>query len=210
MSFRAYMRCEGWVAIAVGASLYAFGLVEGHQGPADAVLSGVMMIAGTGIFMVARHGVPFREPAAWFTYKPLASAAQNAATWPRRSLLIWLLGETAAFAVLTVALSFLTGFWLTFMDFGVWAMAIGGIKVGPAAAAIAQHEACNGVSYHVARRRVRGLVELAWSPRSDTGPLRAAMGGARAGAGWRLSPMERGGPASHDCDRPAQQEGDRS
>jgi hypothetical protein len=131
-------------------------------------------IAGTGIYVVVRHGVPFREPAAWFTSRPLASAAQRAATWPRRSLLIWLVGETAAFAVLTAALSFLTGFWLTYMDFGVWAIAIGGIKVGPAAAAIAQHQASDGVRYRVARRPVRGLVQLAWSPRLDSGSPGAA------------------------------------
>lgn len=160
MSFRDYMRLDGEVAIAVGLALYAFGLFAGHQGAVDAVTSGIVMVVGTGVFMVVRHKVPFREPAAWFTSKPLASADGELAACPRRGLLARLLLDTVAFAVLTVGLSFLTGFWLTYMDFGVWAVAIGAIKVGPAATAIAQHEALSGTTYRVARRPLRGLVRL--------------------------------------------------
>jgi hypothetical protein len=47
------------------------------------------------------------------------------------------------------------------MDFGVWAMAIGAIKTGPATRAIAQHETRCATVYGVARRPAIGLVRLA-------------------------------------------------
>lgn len=62
--------------------------------------------------------------------------------------------------MLTVGLSYLTSFWLTYVDFGVWAVAIGVVKIGPAAAAIEQQEARVGTSYRVARRPLHGLVEV--------------------------------------------------
>ena len=65
-----------------------------------------------------------------------------------------------AFTILTVGLSYLTNFWLTYVDFGVWAMAIGAIKIGPAATAIERNETRAGTTYRVARRPLRGLVEL--------------------------------------------------
>jgi hypothetical protein len=49
------------------------------------------------------------------------------------------------------------------MDFSVWAGAIGAIKVGPAAGAIAQHELRPRTTYRVARRPVRGLIRLTGS-----------------------------------------------
>ena len=67
----------------------------------------------------------------------------------------------SAFTILTVGLSYLTSFWLTYVDFGIWAVAIGVIKAGPATAAIGQYEARAGTTYRVARRPLRGLVELA-------------------------------------------------
>lgn len=66
----------------------------------------------------------------------------------------------SAFTIFTVGLSYLTGFWLTYMDFGVWAIAIGVIKVGPATAAIRRHEAQSATTYHVARRPARDRLEL--------------------------------------------------
>ena len=70
------------------------------------------------------------------------------------------LTQTAAATAVVVGGSVLTGFWLTYMDFAVWAMAVGAIEVGPAAAAIAEHEACSGATYRVARRPIRGVVDL--------------------------------------------------
>lgn len=160
MSFRDYMRLDGWVAIVFGVGLCLFGLANGHQGAADAAFSGALMLAGTGVFMMVRHHAPFRRPGAWFTAKPIAAAAADLTACPRRSLLGWLLAEVTAFAVLTVGLSYLSGFWLTYVDFGVWAVTIGVIKIGPASAAIAEHEARAGTIYRIARRPLRGLVEL--------------------------------------------------
>ena len=160
MSFRDYIRLDGWVAIGAGVGLCLFGLANGHQGAADAAFSGAIMLAGTGVFMMVRHRAPFRRPGAWFTAKPIAAAAADLTACRRRSLLVWLLAEMAAFAVLTVGLSYLSGFWLTYVDFGVWAVAIGVIKIGPASAAIAEHEARAGTTYRVARRPLRGLVQL--------------------------------------------------
>lgn len=160
MTFREYLRWEGWVAVVVGASLYAFGLASGHQGPVEAALSGGVITVGTGVFMVVRHGVPFRIPGAWFTSKPLASVMQDVAPCRRSSLLLSLLGEMAVATAATVGLSFLTGFWLTYRDFGVWAVVIGTIKIGPASTAIARHEARSGTTYRVAGRPLRGLVRL--------------------------------------------------
>jgi hypothetical protein len=160
MRFASYLRWDGFLAILVGASLFTFGLVNGHQGLADAAFSGVILIAGTGIFVRVRHHVPFREPRAWFTAPPLAAAGQDLPACSQRRLVLTLLGQTAAATVVVVGGSVLTGFWLTYMDFAVWAMAVGAIKAGPAAAAIAEHEACNGTTYRVARRPLRGVVAL--------------------------------------------------
>ncbi len=160
MTFRQYMRWDGYVALASGAALLAIGLAEGAQGAVDAVSSGVMMVAGTSVFMVLRHRVPFRSPGAWFTSRPLASAGDASAPPDRGRVMLRLLGEAVLIGAVAVALSKLTNSWLTYMDCGVWAMAIGAIKVGPATAAIARHEARTGTSYRVARRRMRGLVEL--------------------------------------------------
>lgn len=140
MSFREYMRLDGWITGVLGVCLFVFGLVSGHHGPVDAALSGVVMIGGTGVFMRVRHKVPFRDP--------------------RSTLVARLLVNTAAAAVVVVGLSFLTGFWLTYMDFAVWALAIGVIKLGPSAAAIDEQAVRVGTTYRVARRPLRGLVQL--------------------------------------------------
>jgi hypothetical protein len=160
VSFRGYLLWDGWVAIVVGTGLFALGLVEGRQGLADAAVSGAILIAGTGVFMRVRHRVPFREPRAWFTAPPLAAAGHDLPICSHRRLLLVLLAQTAAATLVVVGGSLLTGFWLTYMDFAVWAMAVGAIKVGPAAAAIAEHEARHGTSYRVARRPIRGVVAL--------------------------------------------------
>jgi hypothetical protein len=160
MTFLEYMRWDGFVALASGAALLAMGLAEGAQGPVDAVSSGIMMLIGTSVFVVVRHRVPFRSPGAWFTATPLAGAGDGRAPSSRGHVMLRLLGETMLLGAVAVGLSKLTNSWLTYMDCGVWAMAIGVIKIGPAATAIARHEASTGTSYRVARRRVRGLVEL--------------------------------------------------
>jgi hypothetical protein len=160
MSFREYMRWDGAAAIVAGFALYVFGLVHGDQGPLDAAVSGALTLAGTGAFMAVRHRTPFRRPGAWFTAKPLAGATADRAPVSRRSLVAPLLAGAAVSAALTLALSFLTGFWLTYMDAGAWAIAIGAIRIGPAATAIAQHEARTGATLRVARRPLGGLVEL--------------------------------------------------
>ncbi len=160
MSFRAYLRWDGSLAIAVGIALLALGLANHHQGPLDATLSGLLSVAGTGIFMAVRHRAPLRRPGAWFTAKSLASAAPDGPARRRRSLLVVTLAETAASAAMTVGLSHLTHFWLTYTDFGVWALMIGVIKIGPSVAVITRYEARSGVTYRVARRPVTGAVEL--------------------------------------------------
>jgi hypothetical protein len=160
MGFGTYMRWDGWLAAAAGAALCAFGIAAGHEPPLDAVFGGLIMLCGTGIFMVVRHGAPFRQPGSWFTAKPLATATDALPPCRPRRLVVWMLGETAAFGILAVGLSYLTGFWITYMDVGVWAMATGAIKIGPAATMIAANEAREGITYRVARRPLRGLVEL--------------------------------------------------
>jgi hypothetical protein len=64
MGFREYLRWEGGLAVVIGVSLCAYGWHAGHQGAADAAISGAMMLTGTGVFMARRHEVPFREPPA--------------------------------------------------------------------------------------------------------------------------------------------------
>jgi hypothetical protein len=160
MSFRDYLRWEGAIAIVGGASLFLFGLRAGHQGALDAAFSGIVMLAGTSVFMLVRHSAPLREPGTWFTAKPLATANGALAACPRGRLLLALALETVIGVVAVVALSYATRFWLTYMDCGVWAIAIGAIKAGPAAGAVERHERRAGRNYQVARRPVRGLVEL--------------------------------------------------
>lgn len=164
MRFRTYLRWEGWAGVVVGAGMFAFGLLSGHQGPADAVMSGLIMLTGTGVFLKLRRGVRFRDPAAWFTSVPIAEASPARAPCGRRSLLLRLLAEIVVFCALAVGLSFLTGFWLTYMDAGVWALLTGAIKLGPGVDAVARQEHEQGAVYVVARRPPRGLVDLTEVP----------------------------------------------
>jgi hypothetical protein len=174
------MRLDGYVLVSVGACLCAVGLVAGHQGAADATFSGCIMIAGTGLFMLIRHRAPFRDPGAWFTSKPLAHAAAGRAQCSRSWLIGGVLAETGLLSVMAVGLSYLSGFWLTYVDMGVWALGVGAIKAGPGSMAISRKEVSSGTRYLVSRRPVRGLVELTAEemgsvPLSDTGkhPVRA-------------------------------------
>jgi hypothetical protein len=160
LSFGEYMRWEGCAAIVVGAAMIVLGAFEGHEGAVDTASSGAIMVAGTGLFMRFRHRVTFLAAGAWFTTTPMATAAPGAAICPRRVLLVALIGEATAMAVIAVGLSILSGSWLTYMDCGVWAVVVGAIKLGPARSVIARDEGRHGVTYLVARRRVRGLVEL--------------------------------------------------
>jgi hypothetical protein len=160
MSFREYLRWEGGLAVVIGLSLCAYGWHAGHQGAADAAISGAMMLTGTGVFLALRHKVPFRAPGGWFTAKPLAAAATQATGCPRRRLMAALVAEIAVITAVTVALSVLTRFWLTYADFGVWLVAVGVLKAGPSVARVTREEARSGATYLVARRPIRGLVEL--------------------------------------------------
>ena len=160
MSFREYLRWEGALATIVGIGLYMFGLANGHQGATDAVLSGAVTVAGTGLFMRILHRAPFHRPGEWFTARPVATASPDQASLKRSSLLAGLLLGAVGFAAFALGLSFLTGFRLTYMDAGVWAIAIGTIKAGPATAALAQHETRADTTYLVTRRKRLGLVGL--------------------------------------------------
>jgi hypothetical protein len=160
VSFRRYLYWEGALAMALGAAMLVFGLSKGHETPGDAVIGGCIMVAGTGLFMTVRHKVRFAEPAAWFTSKPMAGARDLAQLCSRRRLWMTAGADSIGFAAAAVGLSYLTGFWLTYMDMGVWALVIGAVKLGPSQAAIADREHRLGVTYSVARRPVRGLVEL--------------------------------------------------
>jgi hypothetical protein len=162
LSFRAYMRLDGWVAIAAGALLCVLGLSQGRQAAGDAVGGGMLMILGTGAFMVVWHRVPFRRPGGWFTVKPLARAGADETACSRRRLMLGVAAKAIAFGGMAVGLSYLTQFWLTYVDVGVWAVAIGIIKIGPATAAITRHESQSGVTYRVVRRPLRGLVKVTY------------------------------------------------
>lgn len=160
MRFSEYLRWEGGLAIIVGIGLYLFGLADGHQGPLDAVRSGAITVAGTGFFMRIFHRAPFRRPSEWFTAKPVAAASPAAAGLQRGNLLAWLFLDAVGFVAFALGLSFLTGFRLTYMDAGVWAVAIGIIKLALATAALARHEAHADTTYLVTRRKRLGLVGL--------------------------------------------------
>lgn len=161
MRFAVYMRWEGWATVIAGGVMSGLGFLQGRQAPADAAIGGAMMLAGTGAFMAVRHRVPFRSAGSWFTSVPIGAAAcAHAEPCRRRLLIMAVFAEAIAMIVGAVGLSYATGFWLTYMDCGVWAIAIGVIKIGPATSTIAEHEARCATSYLVARRRVRGLVEL--------------------------------------------------
>jgi hypothetical protein len=166
MTFVEYMRWEGWLAIASGVALIAIGVADGHEGIADAVIGGLMLLAGTGVYMALRHRAPFRRPGAWFTDRPIAGAAAEREPCRTRTLAAALIGEATLTAALAVGFSFATGHWLTYMDFGFWALAVGAIKLGPARSAIARDEARRDTTYRVARRPLRGLVELAAEARA--------------------------------------------
>lgn len=160
MAFCDYLRWDGGIAVLVGVALCAFGLSEGHQAPVDALISGAVMLAGTGLFVVAFHEASFTNPGSWFTATPLAEAAADSVAGAAPALMVGLLAETVILVAVALGLSYATGFWLTYVDFGVWAVAIGAIKLGPARAAIARREALLRTTYRVSRRPVRGLVEL--------------------------------------------------
>ncbi len=174
MTFRSYLRWEGVVAIAVGLALLVLGTMAGHQGAVDALISGAITVAGTGIFMAVRHGVRFRKPATWFTVKPLATAKPGVAIRSKRALLAGIAAEAAVTVALTFGLSYLTRYWLTYVDFGVWAIAIGVIKAGPSIVTITRQEAARGTTYLVARRPLRGIVALATEHSGSAGPMAAA------------------------------------
>jgi hypothetical protein len=160
MSFREYLRWDGGVGIVIGAALLAFGLRSGHQSAVDAVIGGMILIAGTGVFMRLRHNVPLRRPGTWFTSAPLARAEPDGPSSARPLVLARLVAEAVLLAVTVVGLSYLTGYWLTYMDMGVWAVAIGAIKIGPARTAVAEHEERLRRSWRIAGPPLRRVVVL--------------------------------------------------
>lgn len=174
MTFRTYLRWEGSLFIAVGIILFALGTAEGHESRTEAVSSGVMMIIGTGAFMRLRHGARVLAPGGWFTRSPLKRVTRGRDACSRARLLLIVTAEAAATASLTVGLSHVTGFWLTYMDFGVWAVVMGLIKVWPSATAVMRHEMQAGTTYRVVRRPLNGHVQL--SPAPPCAPVRGDMG----------------------------------
>lgn len=160
MAFRDYLRWDGLLAVTVGATLCAFGLAAGHQGPVDAAISGLILIAGTAVYMRLRHGASVRRPTTWYTSAPLAAAAGWAPPLRASRALLILVADIVFLAAVAVGLSYLTGFWLTYVDLGVWAVFVGVVKAGPASAAIRVREASDGHVYRLARRPIRGLVSL--------------------------------------------------
>ena len=126
-----------------------------------------------------RHDVPLLRPGAWFTSDPLAASINGLPARRRRGLVVAMIAQTAAGAAMVLGLSVPTGLWLTYMDFGVWAVAIGAIKAGPAAAAVARREASSAATFRVVRRSVRGRVVLT----DDPSGARTA-GTRRAAPGW--------------------------
>ena len=163
MRFDEYLRWDGGLAMVTGVALFGLGLLNRHQGAPDAVFSGGMMVAGTGLFMLVRHRTGLRAVGGWYTQRPLGTAREQLPADARWHLVVRLVAGTVAAAALVFGLSVLTGFWLTYMDFGVWAVAVGAIKVGPGTAAIARREHLDGRTYRVARRSLRGAVLLTTS-----------------------------------------------
>ena len=164
MRFRDYLRWDGGLAVVSGVALVAVGLREGHQAAGDAVFGGALMLTGTGLFMLVRHRLALRDPGGWYTTRSLSAAQDQLPPCAQVRLLATLVAVAAAGAVVLVVLSHLTGFWLTYMDCGVWAVAVGAIKLGPAAAAVVHHETRERCTFHVARRPLGGPVQLTRTP----------------------------------------------
>lgn len=168
MNFRTYLRYDGLACVIVGASLYALGTVQGHQGHLDALIGGLVTLILTSAFMKVRRGVALRDLGGWFTSEALAArSGATAGSCARQSNLA--LRVTAAILVLaasTLALSHLTGYWMTYMDLAVWILATGLIKLGPAVATVLAHETASRSTLQVVARPLRGPVSLAWVPES--------------------------------------------
>ncbi len=164
MTFRTYLRYDGLACVIVGASLYALGTVQGRQGHLDALVGGLVMLMMTAVFMRLRRGVALRDLGGWFTSEALAARPGASADSPARqsNLALRVTVAILALAASTLALSHLTGYWLTYMDLGVWSVATGLIKLGPAVAAVAVHEAASRSTLQVVARPLRGPVSLVW------------------------------------------------
>ena len=166
MNFRTYLRYDGLTCVIVGASLYTLGTVRGHQGHLDALIGGLLTLVLTAAFMRVGRGVALRDLGGWFTSEALA-ARPGATTGPcaRQSNLA--LRVTVAIlvpAASALALSHLTGYWMTYMDLAVWIVATGLIKLGPAVATVVAHETASRSTLQVVARPLRGPVSLVWVP----------------------------------------------
>lgn len=181
-TFGSYLRLDGLAGITVGAALFALGTVQGRQGHLDALIGGVVMLAMTGASMKLRRGVALGDLGGWFTARPLSAAAGDAGDGHpgrRRNLLIRAIAGTLGLAALTLLLSHLTGYWLTYMDLGVWLVVTGLIKVGPAVGVVAAHESATQCTYWVSKKTLRGQLALVtsglahapWTRTGREGPL---------------------------------------
>lgn len=122
-------------------------------------VGGLILTVATGVYMKLRYGARFRE-SSWFITEPVARAGCDLPAGTRRRLLSQIVSEWLGVVLLAIGLSYLSGFWLTYVDIGIWALAIGAIKVGPATAAVDRSEATGGHCYRVSARRLRGTVQL--------------------------------------------------
>lgn len=172
MNFRTYLRYDGLTCVIVGASLYTLGTVQGHQGHLDALIGGLVTLVMTAAFMRVRRGVALRDLGGWFTSEALAArpGAPAGSPAPRSNLALRVPLAILVLAASTLALSHLTGHWMTYMDLAVWIVATGLIKIGPAVAAVMAHETASRSTLQVVARPLRGPVSLVWVPQSH--PLR--------------------------------------
>lgn len=172
MDFRTYLRYDGLTCVIVGASLYTLGTVQGHQGHLDALIGGLVTLLLTAAFMRVRRGVALRDLGGWFTAEALAARpGATAVSCPRQNnLAIRVPVAILALAASTLALSHLTGHWMTYMDLAVWIVATGLIKFGPAVAAVVAHETASRSTLQVVARPLRGPVSLVWVPEATPQP----------------------------------------
>lgn len=164
MSYRQYVRLEGWCSIVLGLALalVAFpGLIVSYDGWAIGLLfvPAVLMILGG--WASWRRGVPLFAPGRWLTEKPLADAragrdALDGAKLRTRLLVetgLWIVGVTA-----WVALSGSSG--LLIFGTGLASAAFGAVQAFAAYARVRGVEERERRRYVVARRPGLGLPEL--------------------------------------------------
>lgn len=165
MNFRSYLRYDGLACVIVGVSLYAMGTGQGLQGHLDALIGGLVTLMMTAAFMRVRRGVALRDLGGWFTSEALAAqpGATSGSPAQQSNLVLRVTVSILALAASALALSHLTGHWMTYMDLAVWIVATGLIKLGPATAAVVAHETASRSTLQVVARPLRGPVSLVWA-----------------------------------------------